>query len=103
MHKMPAITYSGTREQAMEKLAGVIKSMKRTIIMNRTDTYLYVEFTTALMRYVDDVEFCFDDAHKTIDFRSASRIGHSDLGVNRKRMREVTQRFASAPSPLPEK
>jgi uncharacterized protein (DUF1499 family) len=95
MHKMQPLAYTGTRQEAMEKLVTVIKSMKRTKIIAQTDTYLYVEFTTALMRYVDDVEFSFDDARKTIDFRSASRIGHSDLGVNKKRMVEVTRHFAS--------
>jgi uncharacterized protein (DUF1499 family) len=97
VHAMPALPYNGSKELAMDKLVGVIKSMKRTKVISRTDSYLYVEFTTSLMRYVDDVEFYFDDATKSISFRSASRIGYSDMGVNKKRMREVGTRFISAP------
>jgi uncharacterized protein (DUF1499 family) len=96
VHAMPPLTYAGGQDSAMVELVRVINSLKRTKIITRKSDYLYVEFTTALMRYVDDVEFYFNDAKKTIDFRSASRIGYSDLGVNRKRMLEVTKRFASA-------
>jgi uncharacterized protein (DUF1499 family) len=94
-HAMPCLTYAGRQDSAMAKLVRVVRSMKRTKIITQTDSYLYVEFTTALMRYVDDVEFSFDDTRKNIDFRSASRIGYSDMGVNRKRMLEVTRLFAA--------
>jgi uncharacterized protein (DUF1499 family) len=50
----------------------------------------HAEFTSALFRFVDDVEFLLDDSTRTIHLRSASRIGNSDLGVNRKRV-EVLQ------------
>jgi uncharacterized protein (DUF1499 family) len=93
VHKIAPFSYTSTKEQAMDRLVAVINSMPRTRIVTRTDTYLYVEFTTALMRYVDDVEFCLNDEKKTIDFRSASRIGYGDMGVNRKRMEEVSRRF----------
>ncbi|MBD3318159.1 MAG: DUF1499 domain-containing protein, partial [Chitinivibrionales bacterium] len=86
-------TYQGSGEQAMRRLVNVIESMKRTNIVTRTNDYLYVEFTTAFWRFVDDVEFSFDHDGKTIHFRSASRLGKSDLGVNRKRMEEVRRRF----------
>ena len=45
------------------------------------------------MRYVDDVEFYINEKNKIIHFRSASRIGYSDLGVNRKRMEEIVKMF----------
>jgi uncharacterized protein (DUF1499 family) len=93
VHKIAPISYAGTKEQATDRLVAVINSMPRTKIITRSDTYLYVEFTTALMRYVDDVEFFFDDTTKTVAFRSASRIGYGDMGVNRKRMEEVRRRF----------
>jgi uncharacterized protein (DUF1499 family) len=41
------------------------------------------------MRFVDDVEFLFDDTNKKIHVRSASRVGYSDMGVNRKRVEEL--------------
>ncbi len=77
----------------MEKLVTVVNSMKRAEIVEKTNDYLYVEFTTATWRFVDDVEFYFDDGKKLIHFRSASRVGHSDLGVNRKRMEKIRLEF----------
>jgi uncharacterized protein (DUF1499 family) len=70
-------------------LKKIIQQMKRTRIVTEADNYLYVEFTSALWRFVDDVEFSFDDASKTIHVRSASRLGKSDLGVNRKRIEMI--------------
>ena len=51
--------------------------------------YLYAQFTTKLMKYVDDVEFWFDPAANAIQVRSASRVGRGDMGVNRKRIEAV--------------
>lgn len=59
-------------------------------IIKRNEGYLYAEFTSKLMKFVDDVEFSFDSTDKEIHFRSASRLGHSDLGVNEKRIKELT-------------
>ena len=53
------------------------------------ESYLHYEFTSLLLRFVDDVEFLFDDETKTVHFRSASRTGYGDFGVNRKRMEEI--------------
>ena len=57
--------------------------------MEEDETYLHVEFTSRIFRFVDDVEFVFEDETKTIHFRSASRTGYSDFGVNRNRMEEI--------------
>lgn len=64
-------------------------TLPRTRLVDEDDSYLHYEFTTLLLRFVDDVEFLFDETTKTIHFRSASRTGYSDLGVNRKRMEQV--------------
>ena len=50
---------------------------------------MYVEFTSRLMRYVDDVEFLYDSASNQTHVRSASRLGYSDLGANRKRIEAI--------------
>jgi uncharacterized protein (DUF1499 family) len=63
--------------------------MARTRLIREDAAYLHFEFTSLLLRFVDDVEFLFDDDTKTVHFRSASRIGYSDLGVNRRRMEEI--------------
>lgn len=77
----------------MKKLVKIISMMERTEIISQTNNYLYVEFKSKLWRFVDDVEFLFDVDNKTINFRSSSRLGKSDLGVNRKRMEEIREKF----------
>ena len=57
--------------------------------MESTDRYLYAEFQTLVFRFTDDVEFLVDETNDRVDFRSASRVGYSDLGVNRKRMTTI--------------
>jgi uncharacterized protein (DUF1499 family) len=74
---------------AIADLKKVIEEMERTTIIEVTDNYLYAEFKSKLMGYVDDVEFYRDDAEKVIHVRSASRLGQSDLGVNRQRVEAI--------------
>lgn len=92
-HGIAPMSYTGSAQEAKKRLLDVILSMKRTKIVTDDGNYLHVEFTSALFRFVDDVEFFIDESSGTIDFRSASRLGYSDLGVNRKRMEEIRRRF----------
>lgn len=92
-HKMAPIPFKDTNEEAMAKLVSLINSMPRTKIVSQTENYLHVEFTSLVFRYVDDVEFLIDRKNHKIDFRSASRVGYSDLGTNRKRMKTISERF----------
>ncbi len=70
-------------------LKTIVANMERTAIIEETDNYLYAEFTSKLMGYVDDVEFYLDSDANVVHVRSASRLGQSDLGVNRKRIEEI--------------
>ncbi|MGK7894776.1 MAG: DUF1499 domain-containing protein [Xenococcus sp. (in: cyanobacteria)] len=70
-------------------LKTIVANMERTTIIEETDNYLYAEFKTKLMGYVDDVEFYLDSNANVVHVRSASRLGKSDLGVNRKRIEEI--------------
>lgn len=88
-HRIAPIPYSGTLRETMAKLKAAIQSMNRAQIVTVTDRYLHVEFTSALFRFVDDVEFYFDADRNVIEVRSASRVGYSDLGVNRKRIETI--------------
>jgi len=71
----------------------VVNNMERTTIIEETENYLYAEFKSQLMGFVDDVEFHKDDVNQVIHVRSASRLGKSDLGVNRKRVEEIRQQL----------
>ena len=81
--------YHKSRVEAKEALKEVIRSLPRTKLVEEEEFYLHYEFTSLLLRFVDDVEFVFDDEAKTIHFRSASRAGYGDFGVNRARMEQV--------------
>ncbi|MEO8381274.1 MAG: DUF1499 domain-containing protein [Acidobacteriota bacterium] len=99
VHAIAPIPYRGTAEEALTRLAAVVASMRGATIVERGAGSLRAEFRTRLFRFVDDVLFEIDAERKTLEFRSASRIGHSDLGVNRKRMELIRSRFGQSESP----
>ncbi|HEX9021061.1 MAG TPA: DUF1499 domain-containing protein [Nitrospirota bacterium] len=88
-HAVEPLVYATSRAEAMSGLKKIILGMKRTKIVRENDDYLRVEFTSAVFRFVDDVEFRFDDTAKVIHLRSASRVGKSDFGVNRTRAEKI--------------
>lgn len=88
-HAIAPYRYRKSRAEAKEALKNIVQAMSRTKLVEEDESYLHYEFTSLLLRFVDDVEFLFDDEAKTIHFRSASRVGYGDLGVNRKRMEEI--------------
>lgn len=91
------IIFEGSRAKAREKLVGIINSLARTTIIEERSNYIRVEFRSQLIGFVDDVEFLLsqEQGDRTqIDFRSASRLGLSDLGVNKARMKKIKALFA---------
>ena len=92
-HRMPPIPFTGPPAEAMARLVRVVEGMPRARIVARERDYLRAEYRSLVFRFVDDVEFVVDSAAGVIHFRSASRVGRGDLGVNRRRMQEVTRRF----------
>ena len=88
-HKIEPLTYKSTPQVAFSQLKQAIASQPRTKIITQSPNYLYAEFTSAIMKFVDDVEFYLDEDAKVIHVRSASRLGQSDLGVNRKRIETI--------------
>lgn len=91
-HYIMPLTYEGTKFEALERLKRVIQAMPRTRITAETTDYIRAEFVSRLMRFVDDVEFYFPE-ETVIHVRSASRLGYSDFGVNRKRIQAIRSRF----------
>ena len=92
-HAILPYRYSGIRPEAKAALKTVIAGLPRTRLVEEEEAYLHYEFTSLLLRFVDDVEFVFDDETKTVHFRSASRTGHGDFGVNRRRMEDIRSRL----------
>jgi uncharacterized protein (DUF1499 family) len=91
-HKIDPILFNSTPAEAMDRLKKVIQGMARATIVRETPEYLHVEFRT-LLGFVDDGEFFVDGSQKVIHFRSASRVGYWDLGVNRRRAESIRREF----------
>ena len=91
-HKISPLTYKSSLEDTKKKLIEIVKSMPRSRIVSSKENFIHVEFTSMIFRFVDDVEFYFNEP-RLIHFRSASRLGHSDMGVNRNRVEEIRRLF----------
>lgn len=88
-HAIEPIVYKGDRKTAQQTLLKVLSVVPRTAVIAQTDDYIRAESTSRLLGFVDDLEFYFPEATKVIQVRSASRLGESDLGVNRRRLEQI--------------
>ena len=89
-------SYESSEEHAIAALDGNLNQVQQILvamdganIVEQSNNYLYAEFTSSLMGYVDDVEFLYDVASNTTQVRSASRVGYSDMGANRSRVEAI--------------
>lgn len=83
-----------SKAEAMKDLEDAVTSLTpdgfTSEIMEKTDDYLYAEYTSPTFGFVDDVEFLVrDEASSEVEYRSASRIGESDGDANRKRIKAL--------------
>ncbi|MBU1194299.1 MAG: DUF1499 domain-containing protein [Proteobacteria bacterium] len=95
-HFIPALSYKTDKQKAYEVLVNLLSVYPGAAIISQTDDYLYVEFKSRLFRFVDDVEFYFPEGSSLIHVRSASRLGYSDMNVNRKRLENIRRQFEDA-------
>lgn len=92
----PLVTGGGDCAGAMDRLAAVIAAEPRARVVTHEAGYVRAEFTSRLFRFVDDLEAVCDPATGRVDVRSASRLGESDLGVNRARVERLRAALAAA-------
>ena len=92
-HFVEPLSYTDSRPESKARLLKIIESLARTTIIADTPTYIHAEFTSLIFRFVDDVEFYFEEGKNLIHVRSASRVGYSDLGMNRKRIEAIRKKF----------
>jgi uncharacterized protein (DUF1499 family) len=95
-HYIEPLRYTGDARRAWAALRQVIDGMPRVKVLKSEPDYLYAEFTTRLMRFVDDTEFYLDEKAGVIHVRSASRLGSGDFGVNRERIESIRAKLAQA-------
>ncbi len=97
-HAIAPLIITGEADRAFATLTDLVRNSERATIVTAEPGYLYAEFATPLMGFVDDVEFLLDPATSQIQVRSASRLGESDLGLNRQRIEtlrgQLTQSLA---------
>ena len=86
----------GDGPATLAKIKAIVEATDGAVVVKAEPDYLYAQFTTRLMKYTDDVEFWFDPAAAVVQVRSASRIGHGDLGANRQRIEAIRQKLAAA-------
>jgi uncharacterized protein (DUF1499 family) len=95
-HRIEPLTYQTDRSSAMTALLKIIGATPRTQIVARGEDYIYAEYRSLLLRFVDDVEFYFPQDAKLIHVRSASRLGYRDFGVNRARIEDIRRQLRAS-------
>jgi uncharacterized protein (DUF1499 family) len=88
-HRMDPWAYSGEKEALMKTVKDKVLSEHRVELKDSGVDYFHFVFTTPFMRFKDDVWMYFDDTNKKVHFKSASRLGYSDMGLNKKRMKRL--------------
>jgi uncharacterized protein (DUF1499 family) len=71
--------------------------MPNNQIIERNERYVHAVFFSPRMGFRDDVELYFDQQNQVLHYRSQSRVGYSDMGVNRQRYQRFAELYAEAP------
>ena len=91
------LSWRGDGAETLARLKAIVERTPNARVVTSEPGYLYAQYTTPLMKYVDDVEFWVDAGARVVQVRSASRIGRKDLGANRKRIEAIRAALAAAP------
>lgn len=92
-HQIAPLPASGTPSEALRRCRAACLAEPGARLVRETDSYLRFEMVTRWWRFIDDLECLHDPASNVIHVRSASRVGHSDLGANRRRIERIRQRL----------
>jgi FKBP-type peptidyl-prolyl cis-trans isomerase FkpA len=95
-HRIEPLATGPEPREAFDNLRRVVAGYPGAQIIEQGPGYLYAEFTTKVLRFVDDVEFQLDETARVIHVRSASRLGRLDFGTNRKRIEAIRALFATS-------
>ena len=86
----------GDASATMAKLRAIVAAVPGARVVKSDGDYLYAQFTTRLMGFVDDTEFWFDPSAGVMQVRSSSRVGRKDYGVNRARIEAIRAQLAGS-------
>lgn len=101
-HAIEPIRVVGPPEEAFKKARDVIRGWNRCSIVRFDSDFLHAECKSAVFRFVDDLELELKPDRHEIAVRSASRVGHSDFGVNRRRVERLREALIQAGFATPE-
>jgi len=96
VHYIAPIPFRGDAAAAIAAARKAVQEMQRSTVIREDAGYLYAEFRSKLIGFVDDVEFAFDGKAGVLHVRSSSRVGRRDFGVNRARIESLRRRIAGA-------
>lgn len=92
-HVIAPLEFHGEPKAAWSKLGTIVRNMDGATVISAQPNYLYAEFQSKLLRFVDDAEFVLDEPSGVIHMRSASRLRRNDFGANRARLESIRTRF----------
>lgn len=92
-HRIPPFVIIDDPDKAWAALAKTLADTPRTVVTRHAADSLHAEAASLIFRFVDDIDAVLDREEGVIHIRSASRIGYSDLGVNRKRIETLRARL----------
>jgi uncharacterized protein (DUF1499 family) len=98
--RIDPLSFQDAPEEAMRRLETVLAGVSGVTIISRAEDYIHAEAKSMVFRFIDDLEFLLSRENGVIHVRSASRVGYSDFGVNRKRMEGIRGQFSSAREPV---
>ncbi|MBU1004173.1 MAG: DUF1499 domain-containing protein [Proteobacteria bacterium] len=85
----PIVLGGGDGEPLMDRVARAVESLPGARVVERTDSYLHAEFSSRVFGFVDDLECLVDESARSVQLRSAARLGYWDFGVNRARAQQL--------------
>ncbi len=83
-------------QTGLSRVARLLERLRGVSVVRHEDLYLHAECRSLVFRFVDDLEFCWDDTRQVCQLRSAARTGYYDFGVNRRRIEKLRRQLASA-------
>lgn len=87
------LQYSGSAETARTILLKLLNSLEGAQVLTSDEQYIHAEFVSPIFKFIDDVEFVVEENSRTIQLKSASRVGTYDFGANRKRITRIRDLF----------
>jgi uncharacterized protein (DUF1499 family) len=94
--RIAPLALKGSGPATIAKIRRIAEALPGAKVIEARDDYLYLQFTTRWMKFVDDAEFWFDPVNNVVQLRSASRVGRKDFGVNRARIETIRQALVAS-------